>query len=185
MLLLGTPPCWLPHPGSCCCLKYASSCPPPQRREALVRGRRGQPVLELSCAHIRARQRGWLEMETADPIPRICHLLYCLSACWETCPSAAARAASVCAIAPCQCPGFSGWGEDDAEPQPGAKEMLPPALSPQRGLVCSACLCSSLSAVSLLTAPMGVRTLYGILYSPCGAEVGTMGGYCSITPQHP
>lgn len=86
---------------------------------------RGQPAPELSCAHIRVRQRGWLEMGTADPIPRICHLLYCLSACWETCPSVAARAASVCQstvpvprllrLGRGQC-GAAAWGEGGASP---------------------------------------------------------------------
>lgn len=66
---------------------------------------------------------GWLEMGTADPIPRICHLLHCLSACWETCPSVAARAASVyhsTVPVPRLLPlrrgrgGAAAWGEGDA-----------------------------------------------------------------------
>lgn len=67
--------------------------------------------------------------------------------------------------------------------------MLPPSFIPSKG---AGLLCLPLQfPVSntpwkvYLLAPAGIRSPYGTLCVPCAAELGTMGGYCSITPQHP
>lgn len=183
MLLLGTLPRWLPHPGSCCCLKYAPSCPPSQ----LSRG--GGAASQPACAGAELRTHlsvpaGWLEMGTADPGPRICHLLYCLSASWEACPSVADRAASVCRNTtplPRLLPlrrgghGAAACSEGDVSPSfissKGAGLLCLPVQFPV----------SSRPWRVYLPAPVGIRAPHRTLCDPFAAEVGTMGDYRSIT----
>lgn len=131
---------------------------------------------------------GWLEMGTADPGPQICHLLYCLSACWESCPGVADRAVSMCCntvllprllLLRRARRGATAWSEGDASPSfipsKGAGLLRLPLQFPV----------SNGPWKVYLLAPVGIRSPYGTLCTPCAAEVGTMGVYSSITPQHP
>lgn len=153
-------------------------CPPSQRGGGAWPARAGAELRTHPSA-----PAGWLEMGTADPGPRICHLLCCLFACWETCPSVAGRAASLCrntAPLPRLLPlrrgqrGAAAWSEGDASPSfipsKGAGVLCLPLQFPV----------SSRPWKVYLPAPAGIRALHRTLCSSC-AEVGTMGGYCGLS----
>lgn len=86
----------------------------------------------------------WLRRGTSDPNPRVGRLL-CYLPARETCLAVPGKALGTrCKALTARPPSPAAAGAKQTAAQPaGLKELLPPALSPERGQICSSQICGS------------------------------------------